>query len=218
MKKAIEITVPKDWSAVTFRQYLRLQRDLKNYEDIDEAYEPTLMYHLCGITPDILSGLDGTTLNSIREDIGNFMGKSEGYPLQRKIKVGDVEYGFEPNLSQMAYGAYLDITKYDKIELNEDWCDILSILYRPVTKKRGELYEIQKYKGVEPWESEKWFEMGMDFHFAGFFFFTRLYHHLLTSILKSMESQMEMHPNIKSILGESGEVIQRLQQLQEKTS
>lgn len=217
MKKQIEITVPKNWSAVPFTKYLKLQRDLKNYEDTPEAQEPTLLYHLCGITPDLIDSLDTNTLGSIREDLSGFLAKSDDCELQRIIRIGDTEYGFEPNLSKMSYGAYLDITSYDNIELNDDWCEILAILYRPITKKVGALYEIEKYDGVEPWDGDKFRNLGMDFHFGGFFFFTRLYQDLLNSILKSTQNQMEMYPNTKSILEKSGKVIQQLQQLQEKT-
>ena len=169
MKKTIEITVPNDWSAVSLKQYIRLQEDLKVYEDTPEAYEPTLMYHICGLTPEILSSLTSETLNSIREEISGFMGKSEEYPLQRIVKIGDVEYGFEPNLSEMAYGAYLDLSNHDSIQLDETWPDIMSILYRPIISKKGALYEIEKYNGVNPWDSEKWLSVGMDIHFGGFF-------------------------------------------------
>ena len=218
MKKQIEITVPKDWSAVSFDRYLKLQRDLKNYEDTPEAQQPTLLYHLCGITPDVTKQLDTETLHHIGEDLGGFLSKSEEYELQRIVTIGDKEYGFEPNLSKMAYGAYLDISAFENIELNDDWLEILSILYRPITKKVGALYEIESYKGVGPWDGEKFREMGMDFHFGGFFFLTRLYNHLLNSILKSTQNQTGISPNINSILQESGKAIQRWQQLQEKSS
>jgi hypothetical protein len=218
MKKTIEITVPNDWSAVSLKQYIRLQEDLKVYEDTPEAYEPTLMYHICGLTPEILSSLTSETLNSIREEISGFMGKSEEYPLQRIVKIGDVEYGFEPNLSEMAYGAYLDLSNHDSIQLDETWPDIMSILYRPIISKKGALYEIEKYNGVNPWDSEKWLSVGMDIHFGGFFFFFRLYEDLVNSILKSSEKEMETYPNIKSILEESGKVIHQLSNSRGKIS
>jgi len=217
MKKTIEITVPKDWSAITFRTWLKLQADLKNYEEDEGAYEHILLYHLCGITPDVLEQLDNDTLNSIKEDLTGFMNKSEDYTLQRIIKVGEKEYGFEPNLGKMSYGAYLDIASYKSIELNEEWVDMVSILYREVKKKRGALYEIKKYQGVDPWESEKWMDLGMDFHFGCFFFFNRLYKDLQQGILKSTKNHPEISPNIKSILEQSGEVMHQLQQSQKIT-
>lgn len=216
MKKEIEITVPKDWSAVSFKQYLKLQSDLKLYEDTPEAYEPTLLYHLCGLPPQLVSEIDTTTLHNIREDLGRFLNKGEEYPLKRFITIDGVEYGFEPNLSQMKYSAYLDLTSYENIELNESWPEILSILYRPVVSKKGALYEIQSYTGVNPWDGEKWEELGMDFHFGGFFFFCRLYEDLLNYTLKSTENLTGMSPNTISILQRNGRVMQRLHESRKK--
>ena len=34
----------------------------------------------------------------------------------------------------------------------------------------GILYEIEKYKGADPWEEDKWLDVTMDFHFGCFFF------------------------------------------------
>ena len=118
----------------------------------------------------------------------------------------------------MAYGAYLDLSNHDSIQLDETWPDIMSILYRPIISKKGALYEIEKYNGVNPWDSEKWLSVGMDIHFGGFFFFFRLYEDLVNSILKSSEKEMETYPNIKSILEESGKVIHQLSNSRGKIS
>jgi len=210
MKKQIEITVPKDWSAISYRKYLKLQKDLENYKDEEGGYETTLLYHLVGITPAMLKKLDKGLIDDITNDLSGFLNKSEEYELQRTITIGDVEYGFEPNLSKIEYGAYLDLTGKETIEFNDEWVDQLSILYRPITNKRGAFYDIEEYKGVEPWDSEKWYDVGMDFHFGCFFFFFRLWGDLLNSTLKYTANQMEMYPNIKSILEKSGKDMQQL--------
>ena len=36
MKKAVEIKVPNDYSAITLRQYLKVQKDLKSYEGLKQ--------------------------------------------------------------------------------------------------------------------------------------------------------------------------------------
>lgn len=217
MKKQIEITVPNDFSAITLKQYVQLQKDLDNNEGDTEAQDAFLVYNLTGMTPEMVKELDSETISNIRKDLTKLLSKTD-YPLQRHIKIGDVEYGFEPNLSTMPYGAYLDISKFQNIQLNEDWPTILSILYRPVKKRKGALYEIQKYNGVEPWDEDKWWDVGMDFHFGCFFFFIRLYKDLVKGTLNSLKNQMEISPNIKSILEKSGEAIQQLSNLQEKIS
>ena len=217
MKKQIEITVPHDFSAITLKQYTQLQKDLDTHEGDTEAQDAFLVYNLTGMTPDMVKELDGNVISNIRKDLTTLLGKTD-YPLQRNITIDGVDYGFEPNLSQMPYGAYLDISSFENIQLNDDWPTILSILYRPVKKRKGALYEIEQYNGVEPWDEDKWWEVGMDFHFGCFFFFIRLYKDLVKGTLSSLKKQEGISPNIKSILEESGEAIQQLSNLQEKIS
>jgi len=217
MKKQIELEVPHDFSAVTLKQYVQLQKDLDNNEGDTEAQDAYLVYNLTGITPEMTKELDSDIISGIRKDLTKLLSKTD-YELQRFVTIDDVEYGFEPNLSTMAYGAYLDISRFSNIQLNDDWPSICSILYRPVVKKRGALYEIEKYKAPEPWDEDKWWEVGMDFHFGCFFFFIRLYKDLVKGTLSSLKNHPEISPNIKSILEKSGEAIQQLSNLQEKIS
>jgi hypothetical protein len=217
MKKQIEIKVPNDWSAITFKQYNRLQSKLKNYEDEKDAQNMILVSELCDISVDTLIHLDKELLEGITNEISGFLNKTE-YPLQKIIVIDGVRYGFEPNLSKMAYGAYLDIAKFKDLQLNDDWLGAMSILYRPIKKKNGALYSIEPYKGWNEWDKEKFESVGMDIHFGGFFFFSRLYKDLLKGILNYTKSQVGMYPSIKSILERSGENIAQLHNLQEKIS
>ena len=144
MKKEIKITVPKDYSAVNLKKYLGIQKDLDDYKDDEQAQDAFLLYNLCGITPEVARALDNDTVTSIKKDLYALLNKQD-YELTRLITIDGVEYGFEPNLSEMAYGAYLDISKSDVISIDKNWGKTLSILYRKVTKKQGALYEIEPY-------------------------------------------------------------------------
>jgi hypothetical protein len=128
-------------------------------------------------------------------------------PLQRLITIDGIEYGFEPNLSKISYGAYVDITKYDTLAIDNNWAKVMSILYRPVVRKKGERYEIASYQGVV--DDELFLDVGMDVHFGAWFFFINLQMDLLNVIPKYLR-EMEALPNIKSTLGKSGEAIQQL--------
>ena len=216
MKKAVEIKVPNDYSAITLRQYLKVQKDLKNYEGDEDAQNAFLIYNLCGLTPELTKGLDSTTLLGITADLNKLMSKSD-YELQRFKTIEGVKYGFEPNLSEMPYGAYLDISKFDEITLDKNWPQVMNILFRPVTQTRmGVLYDIEKYKGADPFEEDKWLDVTMDFHFGCFFFFTRIYKDLLQGILSSLKATGEIPDSMNKILQESGEAIQALSNLQMK--
>ena len=204
MKKEIQITVPKDWSAVTLKQYLALQKDLKIYGDEEGARIACLFHHLCNFPPALISKIDTETFTKIKNDLINFIGNTE-IPLQRFITIDGVKHGFEPNLSKMSYGAYLDITKYDDLSIDSNWANAMSILYRPVTNEVGKLYDIQPYEGkLNP---EPFYDITMDVHFGTLFFFINLLKDLASYTLKSMMDTEEIAPDIKSILEKSGNLI-----------
>ena len=202
----IELTVPKDWSAVTLEKYLALQRDVKVYGEEQEGYIACLMHHLAGLSPQYINQIDTETFIAIKNDLIGFMGTTE-LPLQRVIDINGVKYGFEPNLSKMAYGAYLDITKYDTFTIDDNWAKIMAILYRPITTKVGELYNIKAYTGME--SEEPFLKLGMDIHFGALFFFVHLLKVLPNSILKSLKDSENLPHSIKSILAASGKVMEQ---------
>ena len=206
-KKVVEIKVPTDWSAVTLRQYLQLKRDMDAYKDEPEAVIACLFHHLCKFPVEYVQKLDINTYNAIVNDMTSFIQNVE-LPLQRRITIDGVEYGFEPNLSTMAYGAYVDISKYETLEINDKWAEIMGILYRPIMKKSGLLYDIQPYNGYI--DSELFLDVTMDVHFGAIFFFKTLLKDLLNSTLNSLTEEMKNLPNMQSILERSGNLIAQL--------
>jgi len=206
----ITLTIPTDYSAITLKKWLEFTKDLKNYEGEEEATFALMLHHLCGIDPLMIKGMAISDLNNIKSELLAFIGNTE-LELQRLITIGDVEYGFEPNLSQMSYGAYLDLTKWDTITIDDNWAKLMSILYRPVTHKKGDMYNIESYTGAD--RTHLFMDVSMDIHFGALFFLLSLSKDLLKDTLKSMKVE-ELAPNIKSILVKSGKDIPRLLNLQ----
>ena len=190
MKTELKIKVPNDWASTTLKAYLELQDDIQNYKDDESAYIAILFYRLCGVSPEVMFNMDIETFNKIKEHLLKLTTSLE-YPLQPIIKIGDKEYGFEPNLSQMEYGAYLDITKFGDLTINRDWAKVMSILYRPVEKKSGKLYSIQKYNADV--DDTLFLSVPMDVHFGVQSFFFHISTHLLKdtmNYLKEVEKQV----------------------------
>jgi len=204
MKKEIQIKVPTDWSSITYNQYMKLQADIEAYQEEEEALTATLFYHLCGVNPYTLQNLDLDTYRNIKRDLWELMRKRE-QPLKRIIKIGDKEWGFEPDLSKMSYGAYLDIQEYKDLDINKDWLSIMSILYRPVVQKKGVLYDIEPYKGEN--RGELFGEVTMDIHFGALFFFMNLLKDLSKDTLKSLMEKEGME-EMSTILEKSGVLTQ----------
>lgn len=206
MQKWIELGVPTSYDDITLRQWLALQSDLRNYEGDEEATTAVLLLHLCGLQPEFLTGISVEDYNRLKGELAGFIGKTD-LELKRWIWIGDTEYGFEPNLSNMAYGAYADITKFGTISIDENWPKVMNILYRPITKKMGDNYWIEKYVGNRI--ESKWLDIPMSVHFGALFFLFNLLTDLLSATLKYTKME-EAPPQYKQILERSGEAILQL--------
>ena len=204
--KEIELKVPTSYADITLEKWLILQTELDNYKDDPDAMSAITLYHLCGLDPIYLKGLSVNDYTSIKVELESFLADTE-FPLQRIIRIDGMEYGFEPNLSQMAYGAYADITQYKELTIDKNWAKIMSILYRPITHKKGEMYTIKTYDGEL--KEDMFLQVGMDVHLGTLFFFVNLLMDLLKGILNSTMA-MELPHNIKSILERSGQLIPHL--------
>ena len=206
MKQTLTIEIPTSWRDITLETYLKMQGELENYRDDEEAQTAIMLLHLCKIQPEYIRGLSAESYNLLKAKLSQFV-SPDGIELQRFITINGVEYGFEPNLSKMAYGAYADITQWDVISIDKNWSKIMSILYRPVIKKKGDKYQIQPYTGEI--DETIWLNTDMELHWGTLFFFINLQMDLLNVIPKYLR-EMEALPNIKSTLGKSGEAIQQL--------
>jgi hypothetical protein len=205
MRKTLTLEIPTSWKDVTLKQYLALQADLESYKDDEEAQTALMLLHLCGLDAEYLNKLSADSYNKVRSKLNEFI-SPESIELQQFITIDGIEYGFEPNLSKMSYGAYADITKWDTIAIDKNWSKVMSILYRPVTKKQKERYDIQTYDGNI--DDVKWLDVNMEVHWGALFFFVRLQMDLLKGILKSLKEE-ELPASMKSILARSGELMQQ---------
>lgn len=205
MRKTITLEIPTSWKDVTLKQYLALIADMESYKEDEEAQTALMLYHLCGLDAAYLKNLSAESYNKIKGKLTEFI-SPESIKLTTFVTIDEKEYGFEPNLSKMSYGAYADITQWDTISIDKNWAKIMSVLYRPVTKKIGNRYSIEPYSGE--WDEEKWLGLDMEIHWGALFFFVRLQMDLLKGILNSLKEE-EVPASMKSILARSGELMQQ---------
>ena len=201
--KEIELKVPTSYADITLKQWIELQNELEAYKDDGDAVTALMLYHLCGLEPKYLKGIALDDYALVKTQLESFLGNTD-LPLQRIITIDGIEYGFEPNLSQMSYGAFADITQYKDLTIDKNWAKIMSVLYRPIKHKKGEMYSIEAYDGEM--REDIFLNVGMDVHFGALFFFVNLLMDLLKGILKSTMAK-DIHPNIKQILERSGQLI-----------
>lgn len=214
MVQEITLSIPQSYSDIKLNKWLELQKEMDNYKDDQDAVNALILYHLCGLDIKWIGGLEIGAYESIIADLNKFLNNTD-LPLHQFVTIDGVEYGFEPNLSQMSYGAFVDITKFENFTIDKNWQKIMNILYRPVIKKQGDMYQISPY--VPNNEDSKWLNVTMDIHFGALFFFLHLSIDLFNSTLKSMKVET-LPPNIKSVLDKSGKLIHRYMSWQKETS
>lgn len=201
--KELVIKIPQSYGDIKLRKWLEVQKELENYKEDEEATTALLLYYLCDLDPIYLRNIAIDDYMMLKDELTRVM-NPENLELQKIVEIDGVRYGFEPNLSEMAYGAFVDITKYDTFTIDKNWASIMSILYRPITKEKNGMYWIEKYNGKI--DSEKWLDVGMDIHMSTLFFFLNLSTDLLKGILKSMKEE-DIPLQLKKTLERSGDII-----------
>ena len=207
----VKVRIPTNWNDITLETYLKYKKTLDLYKDDDEDELDMIdrsiiiaLDILCGVAPNFASQMPIEMLQHVMDSLNKFMSESK-FDLQRIITIDGVEYGFEPNLSNMAYGAYLDISKYDNITIDNNWQKIMAILYRPIVSKTGKLYEIKEYTTME--DDSVFLKTTMDVNFGCIGFFLHLSRDLALYTLKSLKEVGEMNLLLQSITERNGKDI-----------
>ncbi len=111
------------------------------------------------------------------------------------FKIGDIEFGFIPNLENITFGEYVDLENY--LSKWEDYHKAMAVMYRPITIRKGEKYEIMDYTGAAAFSEGMKFAP-MDVAISSSVFFWSLGSELLSATLDYLTS--EIKTNEKEIL------------------
>jgi len=100
-----------------------------------------------------------------------------------------IEFGFIPDLENMSWGEYIDIES--NLMSWEKYHIALSVLYRPITKKIKDTYEIIPYQADEKYH-DVFKIIPLDIAISGSVFFWNLEKELLIDTLASLEKQKKI--------------------------
>ena len=210
MKRRIEVNLPTSWQDITLKEYLAYQKALKPYEGVEEYNSIVLekaINHFCNISSEDLYSIPVESYNGLYDTVKEVFKEGYDLPLVQRFTILSTEFGFIPNLNEMSYGEYLDLSTYFK-DMWVNMPTIMSILYRPVKRKSMGTYEIEEYNGKN--NEALFLEVPMDIHYGALFFFVRLLTALPSVILKSMMDSENLPQSIKSVLERSGKITAQL--------
>ena len=222
----LEIVIPENWNEVTLEQYLKFFSTIKPYIGTEE-YQTIVLerfaYYFCGIDADVIRQLPVNIFDEISADVLKLIESSKKHELVKHFELGNTKYGFIPNLDNMSYGEYVDLSEYSK-DMWQNIAEVMSILYRPIVEDKKGKYSIQPYSSIDQDVIEMFKQkLTMDIVFGALSFFLRLQMDLMIGILTFSKNQtkriIDQPTSTEALtLAENGVFTPQLQSLQETIS
>jgi hypothetical protein len=186
----IELTIPTSLNEIKLAQYQKFLFIAKDNEE-SEFLQQKMVQIFCGIDLKDVASIRYKDVAEITTNINNLFTKENKF-IQR-FKMGGVEFGFIPNLDDMSTGEYMDLDNYIT-----DWDTMhnaMAVLYRPITNKLGNKYEIEEYKGSITY-ADVMRHAPLDVVLGAMVFFYNLGNDLLSSTINYLEE----NPEVQNIL------------------
>jgi hypothetical protein len=190
----VQIKVPTSLNEIPLKHYqdfLRVQRD-----STDEEFVAQKMVEIfCGIR---LIEVAKIKLTSLNELIAHFTQLFNQVPkFTPKFKIGDIEFGFIPELEEITFGEYVDLDSH--LQSWDKFHKAMAVLYRPIKTRSGEKYEIAEYNPNKDMEELMQYAP-LDVCIAASVFFWTLESDLLQATLNYLETEMKKEKNLSQTL------------------
>lgn len=182
----IELTIPTTLNDIKLVQYQKFLKVVEENEE-GEFVQQKMVQLFCGIDLKDVASIRYKDVAEITANINNLFTK-ENHFIQR-FKMGGVEFGFIPNLDEMSTGEYMDLDTYIT-----DWDTMhnaMAVLYRPITNKLGNKYQIEDYKGSVTY-ADVMRHAPLDVVLGAMVFFYTLGNDLLKSTINYLEENQEV--------------------------
>jgi hypothetical protein len=115
----------------------------------------------------------------------------------RILEHKSLEYGFIPDLTNMTYGEHVDLSAFAKTIWGQEphdythLPDLMAILYRPLTQRVGDRYEIKGYDSDKVDHKKVMLSMSMDKVQGALLFFSSIRKKLLTDSLPYLVEELK---------------------------
>ena len=182
----IELTIPTTLNDIKLAQYQKFLSIVKDNEE-SEFLQQKMVQIFCSIDLKDVAQIRYKDVAEINASINTLFSK-ENHLIQR-FKMGGVEFGFIPNLDEMSTGEYMDLDTYIT-----DWDTMhnaMAVLYRPITNKLGNKYQIEEYKGSVTY-ADVMRHAPLDVVLGAMVFFYNLGNDLLKSTINYLETNQEV--------------------------
>ena len=208
----VDIQIPSNLSEVTLEQYQKFTK-----LNTDENQDSSFLMHktveiFCNLNLQDIAKVKFTYVQEILNDINNLFDKKQD--LIPTFTHRGIEYGLIPVLDNMTLGEYVDLD-----ENFTDWDTMhkaMTVLYRPVTLKKGDRYQIEEYNGLDNAETMK--QIPLDVVMGCMFFFWNLNEELLKTTLNYLNQEIPKElttEQLQTLVKSGGGINQSMDSLKE---
>jgi len=190
----IQVKVPTSLNEIPLKHYVDFLNVQKGSND-EEFIAQKMIEIFCGIR---LIDVAKIKLTSLNEMVAHFTQLFDQKPkFQQSFKIGDIEFGFIPNLEEISFGEYVDLENH--LQSWDSFNKAMAVMYRPIKKRIKDKYEIQEYSGTKEYQDVMQYAP-LDVCIAASVFFYNLSNELLAATLNYLEKQIKKDPSLSTTL------------------
>jgi hypothetical protein len=196
----MRVVIPTKQSEIKLSQYLRYLQVVKDNAD-DETFICIQMVAIfCNLDVKDVMKIPVNDFAEIVQTISKVL--DEPQQLVRTFNLNKIKYGFIPNFDKITLGEHATIDTL--LGDTNNLALMMSVLYRPITKKALPFYAIEPYDGDET-KAELFKEVTLDIVNGSMLFFWILSKELLSNILLHLEGKaMKEGLNLEEVLASGG--------------
>lgn len=204
-KVKLQIRIPQALSDIKLEQYQKYVKVLnsidKDGEDASDFLSMKALDIFCGLELKESYKLPISTFDSVIEKLAECL--NEDTPLIKRFWFRgnngvEVEFGINPDLSNLTTGEYVDLDRY--ISDFDTLHKAMAVLYRPIIAHKGDFYEIEEYESSEKYADYMKY-MPTNVALGAYVFFYRLgmklSKHTINSSLKKMSPEVRLRAENK---------------------
>jgi hypothetical protein len=190
----IQVKVPTSLNEIPLKHYVDFLNVQKGSND-EEFIAQKMIEIFCGIR---LADVAKIKLTSLNEMVAHFAQLFSVKPeFKQTFKIGEIEFGFIPNLEEITFGEYVDLENH--LQSWDSYNKAMAVMYRPVKTRIKDKYEIHEYVPSKDHQDLMQFAP-LDVCIAASVFFYNLGNELLTATLNYLEKQMKKDKNLSATL------------------
>ena len=180
----LELLIPTSLSEIPLKHYQEFRKVAENSND-EEFISEKMIELFCGIELKDVIKIKASDISEMVQHFNKLFSGKQNF--KHRFKIGDLEFGFVTDLENISWGEYIDIernlTSWDTMH------KAMAAMYRPITKRKGEKYEIEEYNGTSTY-AEVMKYAPLDVVFGASVFFWSLGSELLTALMDYLEREM----------------------------